>query len=973
MRRTIFFVFLFSVISLIAQFTDPVQINEDLDNIFYRGSDACKVIGNNVYMVFVEDSLAANLWFSQSEDGVLFTQVLIDDGLCLDKQALPTLEIMPSGKIIIFYMKEADNVNTLHKAASDDNGVNFEIEEIETDVNQFASSQEEGELVLAYKKHNFVNMSYFQHFTQIEETENSSQQPDVLRFTGMDVLEGPVHSNDNIWIHHIIGGWPTFHCKVTTSQRIMDAATGLPAVNTAPMDQIFLGGWEEEIQPVVFPPDAATLQNVATPVGTGYDIVYMKVNGNSIETMFGDIQSPGVQEFPVYSWFPHNAAAANSIVNAGGNWFEESDLVWTNQLTLYDTVWTAGPTLPVSLQGSAYYLPDSELWIEGEVNGILTVGCANNVYITGDITYANTPVGTPPDDPDNLNTTDYFGLISEEKILIRYKHRDPFDNFVLRDDNCYNVNLYGAYAALGEGDSLQYGNLACHYDGTFTFEYQHPHGSTPDFAAMSPYTLQDTIYSHIDLHKFIFPIDFNLPPEIQGFNLHGNNPVSPLSTCGFPYEGPDYLNSYPNNDPQNYVYPYGTDYPWYNPVWPESSTDIVFERGILHVWGSIAQRRCGFIHRSGSDPYNHPPGNNEWDLDNFHFDGIHPPTGYAKDYHYDSRFMEMQPDFFLNTAGGYYHSAKILYSNDEGSNFAQLAGRVLRESENICYLQISDDLMTLITTESAKVKIDFSFDSGSTFFSHYEYLDGTLQAAALSEGKVYLLYKDDTADQNKVYEFDPLTDQITIYQQFSHSQGISDFAIAASESRVYAFLSDYTASSSDFDFLYTEGVSNNFSNLHNWQTAFSFYELDTSRLFLNFGYQDHVYVSLVNSVNDESAYGDLWLAKGALPNLTSSQEIEIPHNSSLISHISNYPNPFNPSTTISFSLTTEITVSTEIIIYNLKGQKVKILPISPSPSHTVSVIWDGTDDNNQPVSSGVYFYKLKAGDFEKTKKCLLMK
>jgi hypothetical protein len=95
----------------------------------------------------------------------------------------------------------------------------------------------------------------------------------------------------------------------------------------------------------------------------------------------------------------------------------------------------------------------------------------------------------------------------------------------------------------------------------------------------------------------------------------------------------------------------------------------------------------------------------------------------------------------------------------------------------------------------------------------------------------------------------------------------------------------------------------------------------------------------------------------------------------------NYPNPFNPSTTISFSLTTEITENTEISIYNLKGQKVKNL--SPSLCHAepvevrgeaqYSIIWDGTDDNNKPVSSGIYFYKLKVGKFEKSRKMLLIK
>ncbi len=75
--------------------------------------------------------------------------------------------------------------------------------------------------------------------------------------------------------------------------------------------------------------------------------------------------------------------------------------------------------------------------------------------------------------------------------------------------------------------------------------------------------------------------------------------------------------------------------------------------------------------------------------------------------------------------------------------------------------------------------------------------------------------------------------------------------------------------------------------------------------------------------------------------------------------LSNHPNPFNPSTEIRFQIS-EINnlESAEIVIYNIKGQKVKTLPVSPSQSHTFSLTWDGTDRNNRKVSSGVYLYQL---------------
>jgi len=89
----------------------------------------------------------------------------------------------------------------------------------------------------------------------------------------------------------------------------------------------------------------------------------------------------------------------------------------------------------------------------------------------------------------------------------------------------------------------------------------------------------------------------------------------------------------------------------------------------------------------------------------------------------------------------------------------------------------------------------------------------------------------------------------------------------------------------------------------------------------------------------------------------------------------NYPNPFNPSTTITFSLTAKDAKNAKIEIYNLKGQKVREFPIiTPSPAHSLSVTWDGTDNYRKPVSSGVYLYRIKADDYvSKTKRMLLIK
>ncbi len=87
--------------------------------------------------------------------------------------------------------------------------------------------------------------------------------------------------------------------------------------------------------------------------------------------------------------------------------------------------------------------------------------------------------------------------------------------------------------------------------------------------------------------------------------------------------------------------------------------------------------------------------------------------------------------------------------------------------------------------------------------------------------------------------------------------------------------------------------------------------------------------------------------------------------------MSNYPNPFNPKTTISFTLKEAGEV--DLSVYNLLGQKVKTIKSSLMGDGRHSIDWKGDDDNNNPMPSGIYFYKLKKGSYTKTKKMLLLK
>ena len=88
--------------------------------------------------------------------------------------------------------------------------------------------------------------------------------------------------------------------------------------------------------------------------------------------------------------------------------------------------------------------------------------------------------------------------------------------------------------------------------------------------------------------------------------------------------------------------------------------------------------------------------------------------------------------------------------------------------------------------------------------------------------------------------------------------------------------------------------------------------------------------------------------------------------------LSNYPNPFNPTTTISFSVA-QTSSFVNVEIYNIKGQKVKQLVNEVLPAGKHIAVWNGKDDNGKPAASGIYFYHIKAGNFIKTKKMILLR
>lgn len=104
-------------------------------------------------------------------------------------------------------------------------------------------------------------------------------------------------------------------------------------------------------------------------------------------------------------------------------------------------------------------------------------------------------------------------------------------------------------------------------------------------------------------------------------------------------------------------------------------------------------------------------------------------------------------------------------------------------------------------------------------------------------------------------------------------------------------------------------------------------------------------------------------------NLLSAEDKDLPVIANTLE--ANYPNPFNPSTTINFSIKNDEAV--KIDVYNNRGQRVATLVDEYLQAGRHSVVWNGRDSRNREVGSGIYFYRIESGEWTATEKMLLVK
>lgn len=775
-------------------------------------------------------------------------------------------------------------------------------------------------------------LSRFQYFTNHEYSENDEyQNEDMLKFWYNDEFVGKLHSNDDIWIQHSGGGgnngWPLFHEMVTTDKRIRVYPSGEPAVNVAPMDEIFAGGWVEESGFLSFSSQATEVieNGLFLEESSNHDILYVTLEGTSALCRYGD-RVAHIDTFIVYNSFPDQIYA-----------YPIGDSIWTNEVGVPEIEWD-NTTFNISIVNNSVFV-DCQLWIEGTVSGYQTWASSDTIFITNALLYDTTIPGDMPE-PDS---PDMLGLISEERIFVQYKNYNPNID-AIQSPNCDDVYLYGSFAAIGDGDIDIYGNMNTHYEGIFSFYYQHPHGSTPGFTLTSPSGSIEVEYP--DLHRYIFPPSpyWTGDPE---FLMHGADPVS---NNGF------YTSGYPGQDPYIGGFPTGTDWPWYNPVYPEGACAEMGERGSIYLYGAIQQYRRGFTHRSGSDPLVHQ--NNEWNMEEFLFGGTHGSTGYNSDFNYDERLETISPPDYPLVKNDNLNLWNFpedpvvslnIYSFNEVSNELVLTDSLI----------LSEHRYNLIDVISYENEIAFLLNSQWLNIDEYQIIrriSGEWSTVCLNLGTTDV----ESFDKYGNYYLIKVADNIFVYDE----TGL--FVMEWSEGEIPSS-TDYTDAQRGFLHYLTESGNDEYIyhvdelvqidenvNLSNYAFEAEFMEeLTSSEISVYNKANGEIVLQILEETENEGflypIFKNIYLASGDLAELPA-EETDVP---SVKLNLNVYPNPFNPSTNISFELAGSSFV--HISIFNLKGQHVCDVKneYMDAGKHTFS--WDGSG-----VSSGMYMLRLES-------------
>ena len=725
-------------------------------------------------------------------------------------------------------------------------------------------------------------------------------------YSGIHQVHGITIVNGDLFIKNV-GGLPVFHDPVIISGKVISGFD-------YPVDEVFLGGLTEQanvndlkIKPALFKEDYR--DNADTQyIVDGDCILMLDVNGNNASGFIGRLSEPVDSWADVWDVYP-------PIFDP------QADSLFLNSFATRDTIWTE-----VSFTLSEKFYTNATLWIKGTFSGNKSFYSSGDIYLIGDILLSN----TIPGEDTSTNASDKVTLISDKSIQLKYGYKHPETNVRIHP-NCQAdetpILIYADLIALN--NDYQIGEDPDFEAGFFSFEYQHPHPSTPSVNVT--HEGDEYYYDWIDLHRFKYPhSQFQpWPPQI--------------------------------------------DYPWYNPLWPE--THPYLERGTVHLYGALYQNRRGYIHRSGNDSA-YPSNDGYWDIPMDMCGGpVTPSVPYNDPVIPD---LTLQAINYPGTTGSGVGYDIQHFADERSFPFSPRRdiwspGALISDGD----ANEVDILKWHRAYETVRNKsIDYHDGSwlyhlNNTFMTEdaaYPQNPGEdweiVQAKLLDNSDVLSLQKSSLAE-TPGYRL--------VISDIDGEQANTVFEIPQSH--------DFVSLSRIMDgfLLVTPAVENNSARIHrldlNGQFSDTTYEMALPEGF----YGEDVSESRITFSNPTAniLHACLWYRTGDMGGIiihkygniapiSSDDPLQVP----VVISLKCYPNPF--STAINLNLETDKQIDGMLSIYNIRGQKVRDLPL-PNAKGNINISWDGSDHNGKQVAQGVYFVKIRSEAETKVTRILKLK
>lgn len=903
MKRLVLSVVVLIMISSIFAFDWQWEQDLELPATAIYGENAVQAVGDTLYLAYLGPTSAENpqlqLYFCKSSaSGTVYRQF---DEYAGDYYGKPSLTLdLPNIHILVQVPEMTLKFN------SADFGNHWSMQQMEDDMlktNAMDTIIRQGGAVLRTFAVNYsdgVDTQYYfdKHITPHD---NNSY------YYGPDVITGAVKVNGDLHIKQAGGGnnsgWPTFLDEVIISGTVISDPPNYP------IDQVFQGGLREnadlsdaQLKPTLFR-DYYRARAMQIGEGDGH-IYYLIGNGNSISGYHGII-TPGTQKSAdVYSSYP-------PLPDSG------SEYLYTNDYVEPNIIWTP---YPGGLLNRDFFV-NGTLWLKGTFSGVNAFGSSQNIYIVGDILLSGTPAGQFPDG----NTTDKMSLISEKQIIMKYGYKDPVTGESVHP-NCRADNdpiyIYADLFALND----YYQNPL--NSGCFSFEYQHPHPSTPPQELVIGGETQ--YFDNIDLHRYHFP-----------------------PTAANPWSA-------------------NIDYPWYNPLWPEAHPYL--ERGKIVHHGALYQNRSGFLHRSHNDA-EYPSNVGIWNIANDQCGGPTNPVeipdpvipgltllsqnfpgasgagvGYKRERYADNRVFPELPRQEVWGLGAYI----IDFINPNPQSPKWLKGNFAGDYQSVDYndgewlFQSGNALLTYTEVHNLDIAEDWQIKQAKLSASNKVI---SLQRKELGAEIAYrvLVMNIDGSESARVYNFSVSRDM-----DFIALNRIADGFLlpipnfAEGSVQVLRFDLDGLLSSHGFSFELPEGALAE--------------DISKSMLTLSNSSENTLHACVWFRTAD--GVGTVYHKYGNITPLAVEEEIQIP----VLTALSCYPNPF--SSDLKIKVDTGKAAAGGIWIYNIRGQKVREIPFNFAKGKN-EITWDGKDQNGMKMPAGIYFVKAKGVEV-KSRKVLKM-